>query len=67
MKDGGEGDMRKSKTFHEGDDVGLPMMFVNDLVWNYAGTNDFVDPAEAEYRLKNKVKITVEVYETEDN
>ena len=54
----------KSKTFHEGDDVGLPIMFTNDIVWDYAGTNDFVDPAEAEYRLKNKVRIIVEIYES---
>ena len=60
------GVMRKSKTFQEGDDVGLPMMFVNDLVWNYAGSSNFIDPAEEEFRLRNKVKITVEVYE-EDN
>ena len=57
--------MRKSRTFHEGDDVGLPFLFVNDVVWNYAGTSNFIDPAEAEFRLKNKVKITVEVYEDE--
>jgi len=54
---------RKSKTFQEGDEVGIPMMWTNDLVWDYSGCNDFVDPAEAEYRLRNKIKITIEVYE----
>ena len=54
---------RKSKTFQDGDEVGIPLMWANDLVWKYVGTNDFVDPADAEWRLKNKIKITIEVYE----
>ena len=54
---------RKSKTFQDGDKVGIPIMWIHDLIWDHAGCNDFVDPAEAEWYLKNKIKITIEIYE----
>ena len=53
----------KVKHFKKVIEVGIPLMWANDLVWKYVGTNDFVDPADAEWRLKNKIKITIEVYE----
>jgi len=52
-----------TKTFQEGDEVGIPIMFVNDVVWEHASTRDFVDPAEADYYLKTKITITIKIHD----
>jgi hypothetical protein len=56
----------RTKTFQEGDEVGIPMMWTNDIVWDYSGCNDFVHPSEADYYLKNKITITIKIYDEND-
>lgn len=58
---------RVSKTFQEGDEVGPPCLFAADIIWKTAATKDFVDPAEAEYYLRYKVKVTIEIHCPDEN
>ena len=59
--------MRKSKTFQEGDDVAEPLNWIEARVWAYTETIKTRDPADWEYRLANKIKITIEIYGEEQN
>ena len=54
--------MKKSKTFHEDEDVANPFNWIDDIIWAYTYTTTNRDPAEQESRLGRKVKITIEIY-----
>ena len=50
------------KTFQEGDDVTIPMNWIDGIVWAHVDIISSRDPADEKYELANKIKITIEIY-----
>lgn len=49
------------KTFQEGDDVSLPLDWICNIIWAHVDEIGNRDPADVEYLLANKIKITCEI------
>ena len=52
------------KTFYEDDEISIPVNWIDNTIWAHTYNYEPRDPAEFETRLSNKIKVTIEIYNT---
>lgn len=50
------------KTFEQGRDVADILNWFDDIIWAHVEQTEPRDPAEIEYFIANKIKVTIEIY-----
>ena len=56
-----------SKTFYKDDEISIPVNWIDNIIWAYTYNYEPRDPAEFETRLSNKIKVTIEIYNTKED
>jgi hypothetical protein len=55
------------KNFYADTEISIPINWIDEVIWAHTYNHEPADPAEFETRLSNKIKVTIEIYNEDEN